>query len=400
MSKTDHQNLNKFAAHRGDDKYIETFGEEGWRTIYEHDLGKLTNSNPFRTLAFKRHLVVPESKKDSFRTKLLHTIEVSNIADQIAKGLFLNRDLVKAIAYGHDIGHPPYAAIGEKKLRVLSQGKLPRHSEIGFRLAKQNSLLKKNTDSERFDKLRGVQCYDSSTSGICTISRDTLDGILKHTPSDNRFPYGNLPGTLEGQIVRMADNIAYITQEVEDAKELGLFIENEKDGFVAMLSQNGYTEDFTNMRTNLEDDIISNSMNRRINVIIERILRYNGDLLKKTENKPEKNTYRSQVDDRHLPVLKYDLGLELALKFIWEHFIQTKIWGHQVVKEGKAHAEKNIEKIFNKMSRATGKYRNNRFCEASDHNVMVHFKKNIDTNLKICYYIDSLTTRQIEDELK
>jgi len=161
------------------------------RTCFQRDCGRITHSTSFRRLKHKTQVfLAPEG--DHYRTRLTHTLEVSQIAEAISTAKFLNTDLTRAIALGHDLGHTPFGHAGERVLNKCVPGGF-RHYEQSIRVV---SLLEKNG--------RGLN-----------LSAEVLDGILNHTKD-------NQPYTLEGQIVRLADRIAFINHDIDDAIRAGV----------------------------------------------------------------------------------------------------------------------------------------------------------------------------------
>ncbi|MCI6992912.1 MAG: deoxyguanosinetriphosphate triphosphohydrolase [Clostridiales bacterium] len=163
------------------------------RTDFQRDRDRIIHSKAFRRLMHKTQVFLsPEG--DHFRTRLTHTIEVSQIARTIARGLALNEDLTEAIAMGHDLGHTPFGHSGEAILnRIYSKG------------------FRHNVQS-----LRVVDCLEISGSkrGM-NLTMEVRDGILNHTGPD-------MPFTLEGQIVKTSDRIAYINHDIDDAIRSGV----------------------------------------------------------------------------------------------------------------------------------------------------------------------------------
>lgn len=156
------------------------------RTDFQRDRDRILHSKAFRRLKHKTQVFLsPES--DHYRTRMTHTLEVSQIARTIARALRLNEDLTEAIAMGHDLGHTPFGHAGERALDKLTSFGFT-HYEQSVRVCKR---LEKN--------LRGLN-----------LTEEVLDGIGKHTR-------GELPSTLEGQIVRISDRIAYINHDIDDA---------------------------------------------------------------------------------------------------------------------------------------------------------------------------------------
>lgn len=171
------------------------FEEEcNMRTAFQRDRDSIIHCKAFRRLKHKTQVfLAPES--DHFRTRLTHTLEVSQIARTIARALRLNEDLTEAIALGHDLGHTPFGHAGERALDDIYSGGF-KHFEQSERVC---TTLEKN-----FEGLN--------------LTFEVLDGIRNHTK-------GPLPSTLEGQIVRISDKIAYINHDIDDAVSAGIISE-------------------------------------------------------------------------------------------------------------------------------------------------------------------------------
>lgn len=171
------------------------------RTVFQHDRDKILHSKSFRRLKHKTQVFLsPEG--DHYRTRLTHTLEVSQIARTVARALDLNEDLTEAIALGHDLGHTPFGHAGE---RVLN-GLVPD----GFHHVRQS--------------LRVVEKLEKDGHGL-NLTYEVRDGILKHSkgigPIDPGQP-GALPLTLEGQVVRRCDILAYVNHDLDDALRGGV----------------------------------------------------------------------------------------------------------------------------------------------------------------------------------
>ena len=166
------------------------------RTCYQKDRDKILHSKSFRRLKQKTQVFIsPEG--DHYRTRMTHTLEVTQIARTIARALRLNEDLTEAIGMGHDLGHTPFGHAGERALNVLKPNGFT-HFEQGVRVV---DYLERN--------LKGLN-----------LTEEVRDGILNHTR-------GTWPKTLEGCIVRYADRIAYINHDIEDAITGGIITEND-----------------------------------------------------------------------------------------------------------------------------------------------------------------------------
>lgn len=165
------------------------------RTDFQRDRDRVIHSKAFRRLKHKTQVFLsPEG--DHYRTRLTHTLEVSQIARTVARALFLNEDLTEAIALGHDLGHTPFGHTGERALDALCPHGF-RHNEQSLRVV--NILERK---------------------GGLNLTHEVRDGILCHTGD-------KIPQTLEGKIVRLADRIAYINHDIDDAVRAGVLSESE-----------------------------------------------------------------------------------------------------------------------------------------------------------------------------
>jgi len=164
------------------------------RSVFQHDRDRILHSKAFRRLKHKTQVfIAPEG--DHYRTRLTHTLEVSQIARTIARGLILNEDLTEAIALGHDLGHTPFGHAGEEVFKKVSNNKFS-HNVHSLRVV---------------DKL---EIRSGGKKGL-NLSYEVRDGILHHT-GDGK------PSTLEGKIVRIADRIAYINHDIDDSIRAGI----------------------------------------------------------------------------------------------------------------------------------------------------------------------------------
>lgn len=170
-----------------------------FRTAFQRDRDRILHSKAFRRLAHKTQVfLAPEG--DHYRVRLTHTLEVAQIARTIARALRLNEDLVEAICLGHDLGHTPFGHLGEE---VLSEflGRLFRHNEQSLRIVE-------------------VLEDRGGRKGL-NLTWEVRDGILNHTWS---MPS---PSTLEAQVARFADRIAYVSHDIDDAVRAGVIAVQE-----------------------------------------------------------------------------------------------------------------------------------------------------------------------------
>ncbi|MEW6183056.1 MAG: deoxyguanosinetriphosphate triphosphohydrolase [Bacillota bacterium] len=200
------------------------------RTAFQRDRDRIIHAKSFRRLKHKTQVfIIPEG--DHYRTRLTHTLEVAQIARTIARALRLNEDLAEAIALGHDLGHTPFGHTGEEALAAVYPG------------------FKHNEQS-----LRVVECLENDGRGL-NLTFEVRDGIATHTGSAK-------PATLEGQVVRTADRIAYINHDIDDAIRSGI------------LTQEGLPEDCM--------DVLGRRHSQRINTMVT-------DMIETSWNRPEIN---------------------------------------------------------------------------------------------------------------
>jgi dGTPase len=176
--------------------------EDPIRPAFQRDRDRVIHSKAFRRLKHKTQVFfAPEG--DHYRTRLTHTLEVSQIARSIAKVLRLNEELTEAIALGHDLGHTPFGHAGERVLQSLVPG--------GFEHYEQS--------------LRIVDVLENDGRGL-NLTWEVRDGIAKHSKGKHGVPVGADPAhrasTIEGQIARVADIIAYVNHDIDDAVRAGL----------------------------------------------------------------------------------------------------------------------------------------------------------------------------------
>jgi dGTPase len=171
------------------------------RTDFQRDRDRIVHSRAFRRLKHKTQVfVAPEG--DHYRTRLTHTLEVSQVARTIAKALRLNEDLTEAIALGHDLGHTPFGHCGERTL----DRELRALGRLGFDHADQS--------------VRVVETLEAGTG--LNLTWEVRDGIRCHS-----FGEGRLAATLEGQIVSLSDRIAYINHDIDDAIRGGIISQSD-----------------------------------------------------------------------------------------------------------------------------------------------------------------------------
>ena len=191
------------------------------RPVYQRDRDRIIHCKSFRRMKHKTQVFLA-AEGDHYRTRLTHTLEVSQIARTISRALRLNESLTEAIALGHDLGHTPFGHSGETILNQICDG--------GFVHAEQS--------------VRVVELLEKKGQGL-NLTREVRDGIRNHGINRN-------PATLEGHVVRLSDKVAYINHDIDDAIRAGIF--EEKD----------IPREFT--------DILGDSVRKRLNTLIHDII--------------------------------------------------------------------------------------------------------------------------------
>jgi dGTPase len=187
LEQREHDYLSPYAAFSDNSKGRDILEDPcDIRPIYQRDRDRILHSKSFRRLKHKTQVfLAPEG--DHYRTRLTHTLEVSQNARTIARALRLNEDLVEAIALGHDLGHTPFGHAGERALNRMCKEGFEHHLQ----------------------SIRVVELLEKHGEGL-NLTIEVRDGILNHQTKGN-------PSTLEGKIVRLSDKIAYINHDIDDA---------------------------------------------------------------------------------------------------------------------------------------------------------------------------------------
>ncbi len=262
------------------------------RLPFQRDRDRIIHCKTFRRLTHKTQVFLAPTG-DHYRTRLTHALEVSQIARTIAVALRLNEHLVEAIALGHDLGHTPFGHAGESVLNELHPG--------GFRHYKQS--------------LRVVDLLENKGKGL-NLTAEVRDGIVRHSkgletilPTD----ISTLPATLEGQVVRLADILAYVNHDLDDAMRAGIITDNnELRDILAILGTSN-----------------SQRISTMVNDLIEQTLTHDGAQLAMGENILAaisslrsylyKNVYQARlIHDDFLKAMK-------ILRELYEYFIEEDI---------------------------------------------------------------------------
>lgn len=261
------------------------------RPVFQRDRDRIIHSKSFRRLKDKTQVFLsPEG--DHYRTRLTHTLEVSQNARTIAKALQLNEDLVEAIALGHDLGHTPFGHAGERALNDVCP--------YGFRHNEQS--------------VRTVDILEKDGAGL-NLTWEVRDGILNHQTK-------NVPSTLEGKIVRFSDKIAYTYHDMDDAIRAGILKKSdvpreigEVVGYTPRERLNNFIHDIVTQSKGTNDVRMSPDVERAMkdlrNFMFDRV--YSNPIAKGEENKAVSlvktlyEYYMSHTDE--LPKFFVELGL-------------------------------------------------------------------------------------------
>lgn len=212
------------------------------RTCFQRDRDRIIHSKSFRRLKYKTQvLLLPEG--DHYRTRLTHTLEVSQIARTISRALMLNEDLTEAIALGHDLGHTPFGHMGEKVLDSLAK----EHGLGGFHHASQS--------------LRVVDFLEKDGKGL-NLTWEVRMGIIQHSKGQVDVRSGfdlAKPSTLEAWVVRISDSVAYLNHDLDDALRAGIVSHSDIPAAVIEKMGSSHAERINSLIL----DIINNSKESR-----------------------------------------------------------------------------------------------------------------------------------------
>ncbi|MEO8679948.1 MAG: deoxyguanosinetriphosphate triphosphohydrolase [Vicinamibacterales bacterium] len=181
--------------------------EDAIRPAFQRDRDRIVHTKAFRRLKHKTQVFFAPAG-DHYRTRLTHTLEVAQIARTIAKVLQLHEELTEAIALGHDLGHTPFGHAGERVLNDLVRGEFNHYEQ----------------------SLRIVDVLENDRRGL-NLTFEVRDGIARHSKGKNGLPVGAPPehraSTIEGQVARVADIVAYVNHDIDDAVRAGILHESE-----------------------------------------------------------------------------------------------------------------------------------------------------------------------------
>ena len=235
------------------------------RTDFQRDRDRIIHCKAFRRLKHKTQVFI-DPEEDHYRTRLTHTLEVSQIARTIARALRLNEDLTEAISLGHDLGHTPFGHAGERALDEVYREYVP---DASFRHNEQS--------------LRVVDLLERDGQGL-NLTKEVRDGIVSHSKGsdDIGFDCPDVNETLEGSIVRIADRIAYINHDIDDAIRAGVLTESDLPADCVSVLGSRHSERIATMVIDLvensrdkpslamSDDVLA-AMNKLKDFLFERV---------------------------------------------------------------------------------------------------------------------------------
>jgi len=298
--------------------------EHPYRSPYQRDRDRIIHSAAFRRLEYKTQVFV-NHEGDYYRTRLTHSLEVSQIARTIAKTLKLNEELSEALSLAHDLGHTPFGHAGEEILNELMKG----HGGFEHNL---HTLKIVEELEERYPDFKGMN-----------LTWETREGIAKHHTEYDKAKIPNelepnLMPTLEAQIVDIADEIAYDNHDLDDGLASGLIQENDLEKIP--LWQKAQTE-IERANPGIGQP------KKRYQVIRKLIALLVDDCIKKSEARIEANTIKNLSDVRNFSSRLIDFSDEVKfMRKPLRDFLQNGLYRHYRVNRMSAKARRFIKMLF------------------------------------------------------
>ena len=332
MNNSDNRSLASYATFSKSSKgRMKNENETDFRTCFQRDRDRILHSSAFRRLKHKTQVFLNE-QGDYYRTRLTHTLEVSQISRSIAFALNLNEDLTEAIALSHDLGHPPFGHAGEEILnsKMLDFGGFD-HNEQALRII---------CDLEkRYHNFNGLN-----------LSWETIEGIIKHNGKileprayisniNSKFKFLlNLNTSLEGQVAAVADDIAYLTHDFDDGLNAGILKINQIEGLPIITE---ILEDIISNSKNITDQILTHEFVRKLVSILVNDIIIN---TKKNLNKFDIHNVDSVRLNSEI-LVSFSKETLIQLKIIRE-FLLKKMWRHPKVENSKKLGKQVIAELF------------------------------------------------------
>ena len=332
MNNSDNRSLASYATFSISSKgRMKNENETDVRTCFQRDRDRILHSSAFRRLKHKTQVFLNE-QGDYYRTRLTHTLEVSQISRSIAFALNLNEDLTEAIALSHDLGHPPFGHAGEEILnsKMLDFGGFD-HNEQALRII---------CDLEkRYHNFNGLN-----------LSWETIEGIIKHNGKileprayisniNSKFKFLlNLNTSLEGQVAAVADDIAYLTHDFDDGLNAGILKINQIEDLPIITK---ILKDIISNSKNITDQILTHEFVRKFVSILVNDIIIN---TKKNLNKFDIHNVDSVRLNSEI-LVSFSKEILIQLKIIRE-FLLKKMWRHPKVENSKKLGKQVIAELF------------------------------------------------------
>lgn len=337
--------------------------EHPYRTAYQRDRDRVIHSSAFRRLQYKTQVFV-NHEGDYYRTRITHTLEVSQIARSIARSMGLNQDLTEAVALAHDLGHTPFGHSGEKVLHEIMK------NDGGFEHNAQSYRIVTHLE-DRYPDFRGLN-----------LTYEVLEGVDKHRTRYDRPGGDGEQYTLEAQIVDLSDEIAYTSHDIDDGLTSGLL---DEDGLSGVLLWKRNAQRVRDKHPKLGKDKVKY---QTVRLIIDELVT---QLLEETLGRIEKFRVRTVEDVRKCPEELAAFPNELRKDFLeMKAYLFQHMYRHHRVTRMEAKASKVIQELF-------ALYENN--PEILPANTLEKIKSKSDPVRRvICDYIAGMTDRYAIEE--
>ncbi|MGB2754955.1 MAG: deoxyguanosinetriphosphate triphosphohydrolase [Phycisphaerae bacterium] len=297
--------------------------EHTYRTAYQRDRDRVVHSTAFRRLEYKTQVFLTHEEGDYFRTRLTHTLEVTQIARTLARTLNLNEDLTEAVALAHDLGHTPFGHSGEEALAELMR------DHGGFEHNRQGVRIVDYLEHP-YPQFRGLN-----------LTYEVRECIAKHATSyDHPTPadFAEGPPPLEGQIVELADSIAYDSHDLDDALAMGIMSAEDLEGLDI------FRQAAADFAASLADLSLDQRIRRIAKLLIDLMVT---DTLVTSTEAIGASSVRSVADVRRADDRLIGLSPPLQPKVRQlEEFLLARVYGHERVARRMTEAKRVVARLF------------------------------------------------------
>ncbi len=297
--------------------------EHPYRSVYQRDKDRIIHSTAFRRLEYKTQVFV-NHEGDYYRTRLTHTIEVTQISRCISRALNLNEDLAEAIAMAHDLGHTPFGHSGEDALRILMKNHGGfEHNIQGLRVVE--------TLEKRYSKFSGLN-----------LSWEVRESIAKHktlydNPNASQFQTNKQP-LLEAQLVDLADSIAYDNHDIEDSLKAAIIKECDLEEIELWRNaREKVKEQYGNLSKDMEK---AHAIKYLIDLEVTDLIEHTQSMLEKMKTKTTNDV--QQCKER---LVSFSPGLDKKKQELQE-FLQNNVYNHYRVARMAVKARRFVEELF------------------------------------------------------